>query len=206
MNLDEIRKIARTNMAGRKAHRSREAGYIYHHGHRTARLAGEIQFLIKGEADLFDPVLYAGALFHDVGKGFEAHNETGAHLVRRLLGSVCSSEELDGICEIVRFHCLRKHGLNLVPRVLWVQDADILDHVGTQDVWLKFLHSAFECENQEEALAYWQSDSAAEHLSGMRDMLNFDVSKELYDERVAFNLRFIERFRAESGGEIFRPE
>jgi uncharacterized protein len=202
LNLEEIRRIASENMANRRSHLEREPGHIFHHGLRTANLAGEIIARVDGEMNVFDPVLYTGALFHDVGKGFAAHNEAGADIARRLLDGVCAPADLDRVCEIIQFHCIRKHGLDLNTGVLAVQDADMIDHFGTQEIWLSFLFQAYSHGNQGDVIAYWDSDEFKKRTAKLRDLLNFDVSKTIYDDRVKFQESFHARLKLEGEGRV----
>jgi uncharacterized protein len=206
VNLEEIRKIASDNMMSRRSHLEREPGYIYYHGLRTANLAAEILNKVEkrgnGRGPTFDPVLYTGALFHDIGKGFVSHHETGAELARRLLDGVCSDNELDRICDITRFHCIRKSGFDLDKEILAVQDADIIDHFGTQEIWLNFLNRGYKHEGQLEAIRFWDSDFFRDHTAKLRSLLNFEISKKLYDDRLEFQRLFLDRFKLEAEGLI----
>ncbi|PLT29954.1 HD domain-containing protein [Peribacillus deserti] len=71
--------------------------------------------------------MYCGALLHDLTKGIEPHNETGADLVKSLLQPYCPEEEIYPISEIVRLH--NKRGNSDFPiHIKIIQDADVLDH------------------------------------------------------------------------------
>jgi uncharacterized protein len=203
MNLEVIRGIARKAMETRISHSGREPGYIFAHGKRTANLAGEIVSRMTGREEIIDEILYTGALFHDVGKGLPRHNEAGAVLVKQLLADVCDVGQLESISDIVRFHCLRKHDLDLNESILALQDADIIDHFGTQEVWLNFYNSAHYHHSTQHSLDWWQGERFAQIVTKMRTLLNFDFSKEIYDDRVAFHKDFLARFRAESKGLIY---
>ena len=202
MNLEEIRRIASENMSNRRSHLEREPGHVFHHGLRTANLTGEIMSRIERSLGRFDPVLYTGALFHDVGKGFGMHNEIGAEVAKRLLIDVCTPGELERICEIVRFHCIRKHGLELDNGILSVQDADMIDHFGTQEIWLHFLYRAYNHDTQMEAIKFWDSDEFRKRTAKMRGLLNFEVSKALFDDRIDFQERFLARLKLEAEGRV----
>ena len=202
MNLDEIRRIAWENMGKRRSHSDREEGYIYFHGLRVANLAGELLYLRGGNHDRIDDVLIAGGLFHDIGKGFGAHNESGAEITRHLLGDFCTPDELNTICDIVRFHCIRKHQLELPDHILAIQDADIIDHFGTQCVWLHFLHAANQNLGQSAALEYWQGEKYAEHMAELMELLNFSESKDIFTERLEYLRGFADRFQIEMEGRI----
>jgi len=202
LNLEEIQKIAADNMEGRRSHLEREAGYIYYHGLRTANLAGEILSRVDGQAPVFDPVLYTGALFHDIGKGYTSHNETGAGLVKDLLAGLCTEAELDRISDIVRYHCIRKNGLELDKGILAVQDADMIDHFGTQEIWLNFLYRAYNHDTELDAVKFWDSDSYRGQTAKLRGLLNFEFSKSLFDDRVGFQELFLRRLKIEAEGRI----
>ncbi len=74
---------------------------------RAAKLSLNLRKLLFPGSTDFDDVIFAGAQFHDIGKGIEPHEETGYAVVRHILKEYCSSEELDNISEIVRCHCKR---------------------------------------------------------------------------------------------------
>lgn len=202
MNLEEIRRIARENMEKRRAHLDREPGYIYNHGLRVANLSGELMSLITGNPGLFDPLLYIGALFHDIGKGLVPHNEVGAGITRDLLSVHCTPEEIEGVCDTVRFHCIRKHGLDLTDGQMAVQDADMIDHFGTQEVWLNFLYNAYRNRGQRDVIDFWRGDEFKQMVIRMRELLNFDVSIAVFDDRVAFHGEFLQRFELEAEGRL----
>ena len=202
MDLQLINKIAKENMAGRRSHLDREPGYIYDHGIRTANLSAEIMAKAGGERRESDPVLYTGALFHDVGKGFAAHHEAGAELVKQLLSEQCTPEGLSRISDIVRFHCIRKQGLDLDSEILAVQDADMIDHFGTQEIWLSVYYQAYSHGNQRDVIEYWETDDFRKRTERLRGLLNFDISRALFDDRVEFQEAFLTRFKQESEGKL----
>ncbi len=75
MDIEKIDQIAHENMAQRRPDPNREPGFILHHGRRTAQIALRLAEQIN--VNMHRDILYTGALFHDVGKGTEPHNETG---------------------------------------------------------------------------------------------------------------------------------
>jgi uncharacterized protein len=81
MDIERINQIAYESMAHRKTHQGREPGFILYHGRRTAQIALRLAAQINGAVDR--NILYTGALFHDIGKGTEPHNEAGARIVRK---------------------------------------------------------------------------------------------------------------------------
>jgi uncharacterized protein len=202
MDIKKINQIALEILSKRKAHVERERGFIYNHGKRVAALSLNLHSKIEGCDIALQDIIYAGALFHDVGKGIGKHGETGAILVRDLLKNCCTSYELENISAIVRLH--NKRGQKELPDMIKiVQDADILDHMGTQEIWMSFLYSSYADKGPDSAIDFWKGDFFKSHISGARELLNFDISKAIYDERLNFELKFIERFIIESKGEIF---
>jgi uncharacterized protein len=83
-----------------------------------------------------------------------------------------------------------------------VQDADILDHFGTMEVWLKFVYSAHSEESVFDALKFWESSFCKDYYKNMREALNFDFSKNIFDDKYNFTQMFIDRFTKEINGEI----
>ena len=75
MDMENIAHIAFDNMARRKANPSREKGYIFYHGQRMAKMAMNL----CDKLDYHDDrrVIYVAALFHDIAKGLNPHNEMG---------------------------------------------------------------------------------------------------------------------------------
>ena len=102
MDLEKITQIAFDNMAHRKTHPSREVGFAYWHGQRTAKLAMQLCDRLKYTEDR--EVIYVAALFHDIAKGFKQHHEVGAYITRVLLKDECSEDRLNQICAIIRNH------------------------------------------------------------------------------------------------------
>ncbi len=56
----------------------------------------------------------------------------------------CSYEKLMEIAEIIRCHNLRSSNEDWPKHIRIVQDADMLDHMGTMDVWLNFVYQAYD--------------------------------------------------------------
>lgn len=209
MNRDVVDEIAQKSMGWRKAHLSREQGYIYRHGRRVARLSLHLRRRLFPDRLGMDDRLYAGALFHDLAKGIEPHAETGAMLAESLLREACTPEELETIAAIIRGH--NDRGRDELPfYVKIVQDADILDHFGTQEIWLNFVHQAYDEKGPEEAVSYWKSKEYAEYAARSRTKLNYELSKQIFDEKDEFHRAFARRFESDQdgglGGREPRPE
>ncbi len=202
MNLGLIKEEAWQSMGKRYSHPDREPGYAYYHGQRVAKIALKIRELVLPDQNNDDDVIIVGSWFHDVGKGIEPHWEYGALICREILQDHCPAAKLEQIVEIVGGHTLRKtqehpHYVKLV------QDADILDHFGSQEIWLNFWHSAYRRETLEYSLEFYR-DSYMEHVAQVRTLLNYPKSVEVFNEKDQFVRAFIERFRREAGGELVR--
>lgn len=77
MDTKLLQEIAFKKMGKLKAHLQREPGHIYYHGLRVAKLSLNLRKMLFSETTEFDDIIYVGALFHDIGKGIEPHEETG---------------------------------------------------------------------------------------------------------------------------------
>lgn len=200
ISVEQLTELAFKNMGRRKAHAERERGYIFYHCQRTAKLAINLRKQLMPEDDSLDFVLYAGGLFHDVAKGIEPHNERGAVLVREILKGFVQDEQLEQIAELVRKHNKRKGPMPDAEHVMLLQDADILDHFGTQEVWLKFMYGANHEESPLTAIEHWNSQGYRDYHEKMRSLLNYELSRQIFDEKIAFNTAFASRFAHESNG------
>jgi HD superfamily phosphodiesterase len=200
MNRAAVQAVAHELLAGRKPNAQRESGYLLHHGRRVAALAESLAKAIGEPLDVAGDVLYAGALLHDAGKGMARHAERGAMLVRDALAGAeaGNAAEIDAAAELVRLHCRRGEPCGVAAKV--VQDADALDHFGAQNVWLTISYSASMDRSPTEALAYHRSDAEKTHRDRRRASLNFESSREAFEQRVGIEDRFFSRFAAETDG------
>lgn len=201
MDLSKINEIAYRTMGNRKSHQRREKGYIYYHGQRVAQISLNLRRELFPDDDSMDDLIYVGALFHDVTKGIEPHHETGAHMVKQLLKDECTSEQLDIISDIIANHNARHHE-NLPFYIKIVQDADILDHFGTMDLWITLLHSAYEEENVFDVIRFWESAKCTGFITYSRNAIHYELSKQIFEQKVSFVKQFQERFRHEANGQI----
>jgi uncharacterized protein len=206
MNRAQLTEIAFKAMGSRKAHMMREKGYAFYHGQRTARLALELKNRMQKKFGVGNDIIYAGALFHDIAKGIEPHAHNGAVIVRHLLQKRCSLKDIDAITRIIEWHNKRKKTADLPAHIRLIQDADILDHVGSMEVWLTFSYGFHKSENTIATLEYWKSPSYRQNIRRMQALLNFAFSNEIFKERVAFSERFINRFALETKGKLNIPK
>ena len=102
---------------------------------------------------------------------------------------------------IIRVHDDRTRDPSFSPWVKLHQDADHLDHFGTYDVWMCIL----ECGANNLTLpraAQKLMERNFEELPPKREELNYELSRRIFDERVACSQAFAARFAKESRGEI----
>jgi uncharacterized protein len=202
LDLQKLRELAFKHMGNRKAHREREKGFIYYHGQRVANIALTLRKLILPEDDSRDDLLAAAAYFHDIAKGIEPHGQYGAVLAVDLLKEYCTQDELSEITEMIRCHQLRDDAAAYPDHIKILQDADILDHFGTIEVWMNFQYYAFTDEPVSESVKFYK-DEFPQHIKEVWQMLNYEVSKRIYKEKVNFINSFTDRFYVEAEGGIY---
>jgi len=202
MNRKRCIQIARSAMAGRRAHPQRERGYTFHHGLRTARLALALHEQISRPLEVSESLLFVAALFHDVGKGYEPHNRSGAAAVKRLLAGQLTPDEIKAAGRIVREHNLRKNNRRCWTASKIVQDADLLDHFGAHGVWLCLRDSAIHGRNDEQTLQFYNGPEYQALLVKARKSLNFPISRLAFDGRSAIERQLMDRLAAEAKGDL----
>ncbi len=202
MNLEKIKELAYKHMADRKAHKEREKGFIFYHGVRTGKLAVSLREAIIPGNTQKDQILRVAGYFHDVAKGIEPHGEYGAVLVKEILKDQCTPSELEEISELIFYHQKRKKDPNYSDYIKIFQDADTLDHLGTIEIWMNFNYYSYMEQTIEESVKFYN-----EHFDGqvrtMRELLNYQISERILDDKVQFVKDFAERMKAEANGEIF---
>lgn len=191
-------------MGKRPSHVYREPGYIFAHGQRVGQIALQLRKLIYPGEQKDDAVILVGSWFHDIGKGIEPHWEYGALLARAILRDCCPPDQLEQIAEIVGSHARRKQK-PFPYYVKLVQDSDILDHFGSQEIWLNFTRAARSGGGIEESLSFHKEQYGA-NVSRVRRLLNYEESVTFFDEKDRFVRAFIERFRLEAEGGLIAQE
>ncbi len=192
MNREQIKELARMQMLERKEQNAREPGWLFYHGIRTARIAEGLCGILRMKID--SDVIFAGALFHDIGKGSEPHNVKGAELTEKLLENHCTEDQLTQVCEVVRLHNQRHDSKDHRPSVRVVQDADLIDHVGPIVPWLAFYWSGTHNETINDLIRFVTGEKNDRYRKGMRRRLNFEVSVKMFDERIRWEDSFFETF------------
>jgi len=201
MNLDKIKEIAFKQMGNRKAHANREIGFLYYHGERVANLAIALRKMISDDSS-HDDAMRIAAWFHDIAKGLESHSRYSAVLAEDILKDYCEPEVLAEIVEMIKYHPHRKKENTYPDYVKIIQDADVLDHCGTIEIWLNFNYYAHEGKGIGESLDFYKNDFKL-HVAKMRELLNYEVSKRIFDDKTDFVLSFADRLSIEAAGGIY---
>lgn len=200
MDLQLIKQRAFENLGRRKAHHHRETGFIYYHGVRTANLVINLRKLILPEDNSKDELLQAAAYFHDVAKGIEPHSKYGSILVKEMLQDLCTEEEIEQISGLIQCHAARKKREYNNDEML-LQDADLLDHFGTIELWMNFNYYAIEDEDMNSSIDFYHTEFK-DLVAKNRSLINFEVSKRIFDEKLEFVYDFVNRMEIENKGDI----
>lgn len=203
MDLTRIATLAAEQMAARRSHDWKEWGNKYSHGQRVANLAVTLrQGLLPGAAEM-DPILTVAAWFHDIANGQEDHGRLGAQQTRQVLSGLMPEVQLDAVCGIIGVHDDRHSPrARFSDMVKLHQDADHLDHFGTYDVWLNIRYAV---AYDRDFLEAGEDLAIRAHEKG-RDWcaeLNFELSRQIMQEKLDFARAFGERMRVEGNGGIF---
>lgn len=202
MDFERLEALAEQTMANRKFHLEREIGHVYFHGKRVANSVLLLRKTIFPEDASHDDVLRCAGLFHDIGKGINPHARTGALLARELLQGEMTAAELDEVCELISVHDDRHPDSDLHSS--WaklLQDADLLDHFGIQGVWLSFTYNAYMGQKGMMDLPEFYETEWKPMTARNRERLNFSLSKEIFDEKTAYEYSVIRRLKLEGEGQ-----
>ena len=116
------------------------------------------------------------------------------------------NKELKEICEIIALHDNRTEQHHAYSDYVKLhQDADLLDHFGSYDVWMHFAYASAHNQTLQQMADYLKNVRPAEDQRYLNE-LNFSVSKAIYLEKSNFLKQFTERFCAECSGEIWNFE
>ena len=125
----------------------------------------------------------------------------GAVLMKDILKEYCTEYEINEVIEIIHYHNLRKKNNDYSEYIGIVQDADILDHYGAVGIWMNFLYCAYKDKPMQTSVEFYKKEFDSE-VKKCRALLNYDVSRKIFDDKVSFEYSFIDRFNSESEGEI----
>lgn len=202
VDLKAINELAYKHLANRKSHLHREKGFIYYHGQRVANIVLELRQRLFPDDDSHDQVLTVAAYFHDIAKGIEPHSYYGSIIVKELLQDYCSEDELYTIAEIIKHHQFRDPNKNFSDLIRLIQDADTLDHFGTVEIWMNFNYYANNDGTMLDSVDYYSSEKFEEITATCRSLLNYDLSVQIFDEKLHFVKEFARRMKLEAQGKI----
>lgn len=203
MDFKRLDLLAQKYMKYRKSHKEREMGAAYFHCKRVSNSVIILRQQIFPDNPEWDDVLKCAGLFHDIGKGIEPHSHSGAVLVRDLLKEEMSEDELDKVCTLIEAHADRRPGTDI--HTDWeklLQDADLLDHYGSQGVWMSCIYYAYTGQQEMAQVPEFYFSEWREQIKRHRQALNYDISKEIFDEKVQFEQMVAERMDIERKGDF----
>ena len=202
MDFQRLNEIAFRLMGKRKSHYEREVGAAYFHGQRTGKGAVALRKRLFPEDNSMDDILLCAGLFHDMCKGLEPHADNAAFLCRKVLAEELTETEMEKVCRLIYCHDKRHPGTE--ENSIWerlLQDADVLDHYGSQGIWMSNTYYVYHGQREMAALGEFYFDEWDKQCQMDRVKLNFDLSKQIFDEKVAFEASVIRRMLQEADGE-----
>lgn len=204
MDRTQVDQIARDTLAMERSHREREVGWAYRHGQRTARLSLWLRRRLFPEREEWDDILYTAACLHDCAKKAKVdHGTAGAARAVKLLRGIVEPEMLPAIHDAILRHNKRGTAQNDVERLL--QDADIIDHFGSIEVWLNVSYSVLSGSGPELGLNFYKEEFE-KMVAELLPQFNFELAREIFVERVQYSREFAARLAVEADGGVFREE
>ena len=204
MDFERLNEIAFRLMGKRKSHLEREAGAAYFHGQRTGKSAVLLRKKLIPDESGMDDILLCAGMFHDMCKGLEPHADNAAFLCRKVLADELTAEEMDAVCQLIHNHDKRHPGTEI--NTVWeriLQDADVLDHYGSQGLWMSNTYYAYCGQREMAALGEFYFSEWEPQCQADRAKLNFDLSRQIFDEKTAFEGSVIRRMLREAEGEYY---
>jgi uncharacterized protein len=171
MDIASLNQVAFKLMSERKAQLEREKGFIYYHGLRVSKLSLKLREMILPEDSSYDDIIQVASLFHDIAKGIEPHGQYGAVLAGDIVKGYCTEKEAIEIAEIIKYHSLRKKNNEYSEYIKIVQDADILDHFGTIEIWMNFQYYAHEDEPIQNSLEFYKNEYKTQVKFSMKKLI-----------------------------------
>ena len=199
---DALRECARAALEPVKSHPYRETGWAYRHGWRTAALAIWLRGQLLPQETELDDVLYAAGLFHDCAKDDEAdHAAAGSRRVVELLDGIELSGLLPAVTQAIYRHNKRQRDEYTAAEKI-LQDADIIDHFGTIEIWLNTSYSVLSGSGPEVSTAFYREGWQG-MIDDLRGQFNYELSRRIFEDRISYNEEYIRRLAVESVGGVY---
>ena len=84
-----------------------------------------------------------------------------------------------------------------------LQDADLLDHYGSQGIWMSISYYAYTTQQEMNQVPEFYMGEWQKQISEHRKLLNFDLSKKIFDDKVSFEKKIADRMGIEMNGVYF---
>ncbi len=204
MDRQRIIDIAREALDELESHDGRETGFVFRHGLAVAQLAVNLSRQVQADIDVSEAVLFCGGLFHDCAKGQPNHAAAGAKEVRRLLDGQLSAADIEAVAHLVEHHNDRGNPTHAAA-VHVLQDADVLDHLGAQNIWLAIYFAATHDRDLAETVAFYRHEQTDGYHEAARASLNFAASRREFDRRVGITDAFYAELEHENAGGLGVP-
>lgn len=199
MQTEKILKIAEEEMKYRTSHPFKERGNKFYHGQRVGNIVRSLCDALGYDKNV--EALVVAGWFHDARNGIEHHEKLGSDLARERLTGLCSECELELICRIISVHDQRDME-NLDMATMIVQDADLLDHFGLFRAWFSFQNAVRDHLSMADVAENMLRECERDTVDNRS--IHFDISREIYEEKVAYIRSFAERLAIEgNGGVVF---
>lgn len=205
MDLIKLKQIAFDEMS-EYIHWSGEINGKYYHGERVAKIGLTLRKYILPNDESHDDIISVAGWFHDCVHGIENHALAGAERAKTILAEHCTEYEMNTIYEIMYKHDDRYSNRDSFPVYAKIQqDADLLDHFGSFDIWTQFIYASHKGRNVIETIEHMKEwvETISEKYE---EQLNFDISKKIYKDKIEFHRYFFERFNIEGTGGIWNEE
>ena len=209
-NKDTLRAICETQLSSRQSHAWKEPGNKFDHGIRTAKLALSLKRVIfPDDTAINEDILELAGWFHDLCNGQDDHENAAADALPALIGHLVTDEELSAVCDLIRLHDHRLRDITTEERraqysdaLLLLQDADLLDHLGTYSVWITISEFAYQHKTPFDYAVQFENGAFDRFAARWRCKINYPLSKELFEEKISFEVEFGKRMQRELDGEF----
>ncbi|MBO4229924.1 MAG: hypothetical protein J5938_06210 [Clostridia bacterium] len=204
-NQDAILKLLKESFAGRVGFPWKEPEDKYLHGIRVAKLGLHLRDIIyPNQKDILcEDTFVVASYFHDICNGQDNHETAGADYAVKLLAPYCSKQELSEVHRLIARHDSRvEKNKSILPEDLkLLQDADILDHIGSYSIWATFSEFAYHHKTPYDYAIQFTDGTFDRFAERFRKKINYPESLAIYEEKISFEIEFAERMLRELNGQ-----